>query len=55
MEHFIQGWDWFGVTPWVIIAILVLLPCRYDPAIKMKEWLDDKERPKRGYTDQAGS
>jgi hypothetical protein len=33
--------DWLGITLGVIAVVLMLLPCRYDPAIWLKEWLDD--------------
>jgi hypothetical protein len=45
--------DWFGITLGVIAAVIVLLPCKYDPAIRMKEWLDGQERTKDRGEDQA--
>lgn len=33
-------WDWFGGTLIVTCVVLVLLPPRYDPAIRLKEWLE---------------
>lgn len=33
--------DWFGIVLGVLALICVCLPCRYDPAIRFKEWLDD--------------
>jgi type IV secretory pathway TrbD component len=47
--------DWFGVTLWVIAVVIVLLPCKYDPAIRMKEWLDgDREtKDKHSGSNQA--
>lgn len=35
--------DWFGFTLMVICVVLVLLPTRYDPAIRFKEWMGDKD------------
>jgi hypothetical protein len=32
--------DWVGLLLGGIALVCVLLPCRYDPAIRMKEWLD---------------
>jgi hypothetical protein len=32
--------DWFGYTLGVIAILCVLLPPRYDPAIRLKEWMD---------------
>jgi hypothetical protein len=31
----------------VLVLAVILLPCRYDPAIRMREWLDrmDTEGP----------
>jgi hypothetical protein len=34
--------DWFGIALGVFAIICVCLPCRYDPAIRLKEWLDGK-------------
>jgi hypothetical protein len=32
--------DWFGVVLGIAALICVCLPCRYDPAIRLKEWLE---------------
>lgn len=32
----------FGWILWGILVVLVLLPPRYDPAIRMREWVDRK-------------
>jgi hypothetical protein len=32
--------DWLGVGLGLVALICVCLPCRYDPAIRLKEWLD---------------
>jgi hypothetical protein len=36
-----------GIALGVIALVCLCLPCRYDPAIRFKEWLDDcdKEPP----------
>lgn len=37
--------DTLGVVLGVIALVCVILPCRYDPAIRLKEWLEkDHER-----------
>lgn len=38
--------NWFEVTLVSLIVILVLLPPKYDPAIRFKEWIK-KDEPKR--------
>jgi hypothetical protein len=37
--------NWFSLVLVIIAIVCVCLPCRYDPAIRIKEWLDamDKE------------
>ena len=35
-------WDWVGVVCGLIALVCVCLPCKYDPAIRLKEWLDDQ-------------
>jgi hypothetical protein len=32
--------DWFGLALGVLALIIVILPPKYDPAIRMKEWLE---------------
>lgn len=32
--------DWLGIGLGVIALICVLLPPKWDPAIRLKEWLD---------------
>jgi len=32
--------DWLGITLGVIALICVCLPCRWDPAIRMKEYFE---------------
>lgn len=29
---------------WICVAILILLPCKFDPAIRLKEWVVKKEK-----------
>jgi hypothetical protein len=33
-------WDDIGVALGLFALICVCLPCRYDPAIRLKEWLE---------------
>jgi hypothetical protein len=33
-----------GIALGVLALICVLLPCRYDPAIRLREWLDDMDK-----------
>jgi hypothetical protein len=39
--------NWLGIALGIVAFICVCLPCRHDPAIRLKEWLDamDKEGP----------
>ena len=37
--------DWFGVALGLIAVACVLLPPSIDPAIRLKQWLDDWDRP----------
>ena len=39
--------NWLGIALGVSALICICLPCRYDPAIRLKEWLDamDREGP----------
>lgn len=39
-----DGWDWFGIALGLIAFLFVCLPPKYDPAIRLKEWLDDDHR-----------
>jgi hypothetical protein len=32
--------DWLGIALGVIAIICVLLPPKYDPAIRLKEWME---------------
>jgi hypothetical protein len=32
--------DWLGYALGIFALICVCLPCRYDPAIRLKEWLE---------------
>jgi hypothetical protein len=34
--------DWFGYALGVVAIICLLLPLKYDPAIRWKEWLERK-------------
>ena len=44
LNAIVIDWDyWFGVTLGVIVFVIILLPCRWDPAIRMKEWLDGND------------
>jgi hypothetical protein len=40
-----MDWDWLGIVLGLVALVCVCLPCKYDPAIRIKEWLDamDKE------------
>jgi hypothetical protein len=42
--------DMLGIALGIFALICVLLPCRYDPAIRLREWLDamDTEGPDDG-------
>jgi hypothetical protein len=33
-----------GIALGIFALICVCLPCRYDPAIRLKEWLDDMDK-----------
>jgi hypothetical protein len=35
--------DWFDIAVIVGCVLLVLLPPKYDPAIRLREWLDKDE------------
>jgi hypothetical protein len=37
--------DWLGIALGIVAIICVVLPPRWDPAIRIKEWLDADERP----------
>jgi hypothetical protein len=37
--------DWLGIGLGIIALVCVCLPCKWDPAIRWKEWL---ERDRRG-------
>jgi hypothetical protein len=37
--------DWFGVALGLIAIACLLLPASRDPAIRLKEWLDDWDQP----------
>jgi hypothetical protein len=32
--------DWIGIALGVVAVICLLLPPRYDPAIRLREWLE---------------
>jgi hypothetical protein len=36
--------DYIGIACGIFALICVCLPCKYDPAIRIKEWLD-REHP----------
>lgn len=36
--------SWKDAVLYLVIAVLVALPPRYDPAIRLKEWLMKKRR-----------
>lgn len=40
-------WDWETFAVCVAIAALVLLPPSLDPAIRFKQWMENKERRRR--------
>ena len=37
--------DWFGIALVVVAVVVVCLPCRYDPAIRLKGWLSRERFP----------
>jgi hypothetical protein len=37
-----MDWTWFGLGFGAVAIVLILLPPRYDPAIRLKMWLDRK-------------
>lgn len=36
--------DWLSIISVSAVIILILLPPRYDPAIRLKEWLERKDK-----------
>jgi hypothetical protein len=34
--------DWIGWALGIVALICIVLPPKYDPAIRLKEWLDDR-------------
>lgn len=36
--------DWFGYAFIALAIILVLLPPKYDPAIRLKEWSEKRDK-----------
>ena len=50
-ERWDDGWDWLGIVIGVIALVLVCLPPKYDPAIRLKEWLNglrgEEQNPRR--------
>ena len=42
-----MDWDWVTFAVCVAIAALVLLPPSLDPAIRFKQWMENKERRRR--------
>jgi hypothetical protein len=36
--------SWLGIALGVIALVCVCLPCKYDPAIRLKEWMDGMDR-----------
>jgi hypothetical protein len=36
--------NWFPILLGLIAFVCLCLPCRYDPAIRLKEWLDNTDR-----------
>lgn len=36
--------NFWNIVPPVICAVLCLLPPKYDPAIRLKEWLESKRK-----------
>jgi hypothetical protein len=37
-------WDDIGIALGLFALICVFLPCKYDPSIRLKEWLDDERQ-----------
>jgi hypothetical protein len=35
--------DWFGIVLGIIAFICICLPPKHDPAIRIKEWLEDEK------------
>jgi hypothetical protein len=36
--------NWLALAFGIIALVLVCLPCKYDPAIRLREWLDGMDR-----------
>jgi hypothetical protein len=36
--------SWLGVALGIIAIVLVCLTCKYDPAIRLREWMDGMDR-----------
>jgi hypothetical protein len=36
--------DQLGVILWALIVVLVALPCKYDPEIRLKEWVTKRSK-----------
>jgi len=44
-EFMRSGWSWLYDLGWggllgLVAVVCVLLPCKYDPAIRLKEWFE---------------
>lgn len=36
--------SWLGIAFVIVAIVYVLLPCKYDPAIRFREWIDGMDR-----------
>jgi hypothetical protein len=39
-----QLFDWVGIGLGLFALVCVFLPCKWDPAIRIKEWLDSMDK-----------